>query len=60
MKDDLEVAHAHSSSSIIPRRHWNLQMLVFEERLGKRSTWRKGENEQQTQPRSGVDTGFRT
>ena len=42
--------------------HWNLEMLVFEERgkseYRRKTFWSKGKNQQQTRPTYGVDAAI--
>ena len=61
----ISVAHPQSGySSTVSRSNWNLEMLVFVEE-GKPEYLEKNprsrdENQQQTQPRCGVNSGNRT
>ena len=61
--DDLEVAHPQSgSSSTRFLIELDMEMLVFEERgkpeYRRKTSRSKGENQQQTRPTYGVDTGI--
>ena len=61
----ISVAHPQSGySSTVSRSNWNLEMLVFVEggkpEYPEKNSRRRDENQQQTQPRYGFNSGNRT